>query len=138
MATLVLTIEKTTAGVVWGRVVYDDDLLVDSAKSVEALEKRFRKLLKQFHELDPEKVKFKIAYDLTSVFEHNDFLNVSAVAKRVGINSSLLRQYTSGVKVPSHQTANRIETVIHSLAKQLATVRISTPRSSSILNKKIT
>ncbi len=61
MATLVLTIEKTTAGIVWGRVVYDDDLLVDSAKSVEALQKRFRKLLKQFHELDPGTVKFKIA-----------------------------------------------------------------------------
>ena len=98
MTRVLLTIEKAADGAVWGRVEYDDNLIVDSAKSVDSLQKRFRRLLRQFHDVDPDKVQFKIAYDLTSVFDQNDFLNVSAIAKRVGINSSLLRQSTSGVK----------------------------------------
>ena len=136
MTRVLLTIEKATDGAVWGRVEYDDNLIVDSAKSVDSLQKRFRRLLRQFHDMDPDKVQFKIAYDLTSVFDQNDFLNVSAIAKRVGINSSLLRQYTSGVKIPSQQTAARIEKVIHGLAEQLRTVRITTPRKTHKAKRK--
>jgi DNA-binding transcriptional regulator YdaS (Cro superfamily) len=127
MKSVLLTIEKSQGGTIWGRVEYDDNLLVDSAKSIDALERKFKKLLKAFHELDPERVKFTIAHDLTSFFEANNFLNISAIADKVGMNPSLLRQYTSGTKTPSPQTANKIERVIHSIARELATVRIGTP-----------
>ena len=128
MQNVQLTIEKSSDGSVWGRVEYDNDLLVDAAKSEEALERKFRRLLKVFHQVDPDKIKFKITYDLTSIFDKNEVLNVSAIAKRVGINSSLLRQYTSGIKTPSQETVNKIEKVIHGIAKELSAVRISTPR----------
>ena len=70
MQNVQLTIEKSSDGSVWGRVEYDNDLLVDAAKSEEALERKFRRLLKVFHQVDPDKIKFKIAYDPTSKFDN--------------------------------------------------------------------
>jgi len=58
-----LTIEKSQDGNVWGRVEYEGDLLVDSAKTVEALGRKFKKLLHDFHQVDPSNVKFELAYD---------------------------------------------------------------------------
>jgi DNA-binding transcriptional regulator YdaS (Cro superfamily) len=126
MKSVLLTIEKSRGGTIWGRVECEDNLLVDSAKSIEALERKFKKLLKAFHDVDPERIKFTIAHDLTSFFEANNFLNISAIADKVGMNPGLLRQYTSGTKTPSPQTANKIERVIHGIARELATVRIGT------------
>jgi transcriptional regulator with XRE-family HTH domain len=126
MKSILLTIEKSEGGTIWGRVEYEDNLIVESARSIEALERKFKKLLKAFHDVDPNRVKFTIAHDLTSFFDTNKFLNISAVAEKVGMNASLLRQYTSGTKTPSPQTADKIERVIHSVARDLASVRIGT------------
>jgi hypothetical protein len=61
MTTLNLTIEKSQSGTIWGRVEYDDDLLIESAISIEALERKFKKLLKAFHDVDLEQLNFTIA-----------------------------------------------------------------------------
>lgn len=125
-----LTIEKCSDGILWGRVEYQDDLLVDSAKSIEALEKKFKKLLHDFHDVNPAKVKFEVAYDLTSVFQENEFLNISAIASRAGINPTLMRQYASGNKQPSPEKVKQIEGVLHGLANSLSMVRLTTPAKS--------
>ena len=134
MQHLLLTIEKSPDNNVWGSVIYDDNLLVDSAKSLDALEKKFRRLLHDFHDVNPKDVSFEHAYDLTSLFDNYKYLNISAIADKAGINPSLMRQYASGVKKTSPDTALKIERTIHSIAKDLLSVRIG----SSIKMKKNT
>jgi len=61
-------------------------------------------------------------YDLQSFFADHAYLNQSKIAELSGINSGLLRQYTSGVKHPSATQALKIQKVIHRLAKELGAV----------------
>ena len=119
--TIQLVLEKES-GKLWGRVSYNENLIVDSATTLQALEKKFRKLLKDFHQL--EDVKFDYAYDLTVFFEEFSFLNQSKIAELSGINASLLRQYASGVKNPSEVQAKKIQTAIRELAVRLKNVQI--------------
>lgn len=128
MKSATLTIEKSPGDkTIWGRVLYGDNLIVESAQSVEALEKKFKKLLHDFHDVDQRDIKFEHAYDLTSLFEKYDYLNISAIAVKTGLNPSLMRQYAAGNKTPSPETALKVERAIHGIAKELLDVRISTP-----------
>ena len=119
--TLQLILEKG-AGKLWGRISHDENLIVDFASTLQALEKKMRKLLKDFHQL--EDVEFDYAYDLTVFFEEFSFLNQSKIAELSGINPGLLRQYASGVKNPSDVQAKKIQTAIHELALRLKNVQI--------------
>lgn len=124
MQSILLTIEKSSGSKdIWGSVLYDDNLLVDSAKTLEGLEKKFRKLLYDFHDVNPKDVSFEHAYDLTSLFDRYKYLNISAIAGKAGINPSLMRQYASGVKKVSPDTALKIERTIHLIARDLLSVR---------------
>ncbi len=119
--TVQLILEKE-AGKLWGRVSHDDNLIVDSATTLQALEKKIRKLLKDYHQT--EDVTFEYAYDLTVFFEEFNFLNQSKIAELSGINPGLLRQYASGVKNPSEVQAKKIQTAIRRLAVRLKNVQI--------------
>jgi hypothetical protein len=111
---------------VWGRVNYNDNLIVDVADNLPELETRIKNLLKEFEELEPESVSFVHSYDVYALFDEFDFLNISKIATHVGINPGLLRQYASGVKHPSQQQAKKIEDTIHALAKRMQEVSIYT------------
>ena len=139
MKSFLLTLEKVPGKKdIWGRVLYEDDLIVDVAPSVGALERKFKKLLHDFHDVDPAKVQFEHAYDLTSLFDQYKYFNVSAIAEKAGINPSLMRQYAAGNKLPSPETAAKIEQVIRDIAKEMLTIRVSTPstRGSGFKPKK--
>jgi hypothetical protein len=116
-----LIIERSADENIWGRVLYDDNLLVDSAKSLEALEKKFQRLLERFHNIDTSQIKFRIGYDLAAFFEHKPYLNISAIAKEAGINPALMRQYVSGNKSASAERVKKIEQVINRLGNDLKT-----------------
>lgn len=64
-------------------------------------------------------VEFHYQYDLQSFFEYFSFLNVSEIAKRAGINPSLMRQYTSGVKAAGEKTYARLSDCIDRITKDL-------------------
>ena len=110
-------------GSLWGRINHNKDLIVDSAPNLPALEKKLRKVLRNFHEL--ESVEFDYVYDLTFFFEEFNFLNQSKIAELSGINPGLLRQYASGVKNPSKEQANKIQRAVRDLAEKLRSIKIS-------------
>lgn len=120
---IVLIVETNNASL-WGRVHYDDNLIVDEANSIEELQSKMRTLLLDFHDLDPKAYDFRIEYDLTTFFEKFDFLKITKVAELSGINGSLLRQYATGKKHPSAKQAAKIESAIKELASQLAEAHI--------------
>lgn len=118
---LQLIIEKE-AGILWGRVSYDKNIIVDSATTLQILERKIKKALNDFH--DVVEVEFSYAYDLTVFFEQFNFLNQSKVAELSGINPGLLRQYASGVKHPSKEQTSKIQIAIKDLANKLKSVKI--------------
>jgi len=73
-----------------------------------------------------EEVQFEYAYDLTVFFEQFNFLNQSKIAELAGINPGLIRQYSSGHKLPSKEQVTKIENAIRELANKLKSVQLST------------
>ena len=64
-------------------------------------------------------VAFEYKYDLRSFFNYFSFLNVSDIAKRAGINPSLMRQYVSGIKNAGEKTYERLATCIEQIKAEL-------------------
>jgi hypothetical protein len=110
-------------GKVWGRVMVVDSLIVDSATSIQGLEKKIRNALVNFESIT--EVEFEYAYDLTIFFEEFNFLNQSKIAELAGINPGLIRQYSSGHKQPSMEQVAKIEKAIRGMAEKLSSVQLS-------------
>lgn len=70
-------------------------------------------------------------YETTEPDDHNEvammfkrcpWLNVTEVARAIGINKSLLARYIYGISKPSEQRVNQIREAFHAFAKELQTV----------------
>lgn len=125
MQKILLIIEKGVGKDLWGRVSFEDNLIVDSASSLESLQKKMKKTLQDLHGLNPTTIEFDIAHDLTAVFSEKTYLNLSVVAQKLGINRSLMAQYASGTKFPSSARAQAIEKAIHELGRDLLNLQIA-------------
>jgi hypothetical protein len=136
MKTLSLVIEKSKDGKLWGRVEFGDELLVDFAHSQDALERKMKRLLQKFHGLDAQSIEFIRVYDLSALFMQKDYLNVSAIAVKAGINPGLMRQYVAGFKHPSFKRAKTIEKVINTLGKELIGVKLAVVKNGSVSKPK--
>ncbi|MBD5344425.1 MAG: hypothetical protein HDR90_05490 [Bacteroides sp.] len=63
-------------------------------------------------------------FDISSLFEYYSMLNVSALARYLGINDSLMRQYRNGSAQISDKQLEKIEAGIHRLGLELAALRL--------------
>lgn len=113
-----LIVEKSEDSL-WGRVNYNDNLIVEHADTLNDLESSLKALLHDFEDVNIEDIEFDTRYDVYALFEQFDFLNISKIAKHADINPSLLRQYASGVKHPSLTQAKKLEETLHRLAMQM-------------------
>jgi predicted RNase H-like HicB family nuclease len=69
-------------------------------------------------------VQFVYKYDISSVFDYFNLINVSKFAKRVGINPSLMRQYKTGKAYISEAQIAKIESALHQLGADLAAIKL--------------
>lgn len=69
-------------------------------------------------------VTFDYKYDVASVFNYYDFINVSKFARKIGINTSLMHQYKSGKQYISETQMNKIETGLHKIGEELLSVHL--------------
>lgn len=69
-----------------------------------------------------EELSFK--FDVASLFEYYNVINVSAFARSLGINSSLMRQYKKGGTYVSDTQLKKIEEGIHSLGNELSRLKL--------------
>lgn len=60
--------------------------------------------------------------EIARIFHKFPQLNVSEVARNLGINKSLLSKYIYGIKKPSNQRVAQIKEALHVLGRELATV----------------
>jgi len=123
MKPLMLIIEKSQ-GELWGRVHYEDNLIIDAAKSREGLERKMKKLLKELHHVDPKEVVFEHQYDLSALFEQFSYLKISAIAEKADLNPALLRQYVTGIKHASPKQAQKVEDAIHKIGRELSGIAV--------------
>ncbi|HXH98981.1 MAG TPA: hypothetical protein VNI52_01845 [Sphingobacteriaceae bacterium] len=121
---LELVIEKADDGQIWGRVNYEDSLVVDVAISISELEDQIRQLLKRQHQVNPDRISFFHTFDLQTFFEQYSFLKISDIASLSGINAGLVRQYASGVKNPSANQIKKIEDTVHRLGQQMQQLKL--------------
>jgi len=118
----------------WARIENIPDYLpVTSGKTLEEVTNNLKLLLEDFITEDGkaydqwrstgiEDIEFEYVYDLSAFFEIFDDVKVGAIAKRAGINPSLVRHYVAGTKYPSAAQAKRIENAIHDLGERLMEV----------------
>lgn len=64
-------------------------------------------------------LEFVYHYDMQSFFNYFNFLNVSKVAERAGINPSLMRKYTSGVANAGQQQYEKLSAAVKSFSAEL-------------------
>lgn len=68
-------------------------------------------------------LQFEYEYDVSSMLNEAPFLNVSATAKYIGINPSLMRQYKRGQSV-SHAQMLKIQNGIRAIGRKLANITL--------------
>jgi hypothetical protein len=64
------------------------------------------------------------APEIAQVFNSFPEINLSAIAKRVGINQSLLAKYKCGILKPTPKRLKVIETALHELGGELLAVKL--------------
>jgi predicted RNase H-like HicB family nuclease len=64
-------------------------------------------------------IKFEYKYDVASLFNHFDEINLSSFARKNGMNESLLRKYKNGLAFASERQCRKIETGLHRLGQSL-------------------
>lgn len=60
--------------------------------------------------------------EVAEMFKHFPWLNVSEVARAIGINKSLLARYIYGISKPSERRLNQIRFALHELGTELQNV----------------
>ncbi|MBL7138868.1 MAG: XRE family transcriptional regulator [Bacteroidales bacterium] len=86
---------------------------------VEALNLYFEESGREVREQD-----LRIRLDIAQFFTFYKVLNAKAFSKYVGMNQSLLAQYTHGIKTPSARQTERIINGIRKLGKELSEIEI--------------
>jgi len=69
------------------------------------------------------KLEITYRYDLSAFFKTYDIFNVSSLARTIGIDSSLMRQYKTGKTYISEARKQEMENGIHQLANELLQVK---------------
>jgi len=115
--------------------IYTPDLehtIIGEGQGVEEAKMDFENSLKEMlasytdetmpDELRDLEVQYK--YDLSSLFDYLNFVNVSQFAKKAGISSSLMRQYKTGNTYVSEKQIGKIEKTLHKIGHELTAIKL--------------
>lgn len=69
-------------------------------------------------------IEVDFSYDIPSFFNYFDWINVTAFAKKAGINESKMRAYKSGLAAASEKTMERICNTIKAMGAELCAATI--------------
>jgi len=112
-------VEKTNTGF----SAYCENLSVfTEAPSVNQLYEALIEALNFYYEEEGIKITKEVLdlnFDFRTFFQNYKAINARFLAERIGMNQSLLAQYTSGVKTPSEKQLKKIVEGIHSIGREL-------------------
>lgn len=127
MKRIEIVIEKASDGNYWCRTIekIGRTSLVATGDTVEEAKEDLLECYREAKE-DAEEcgeefydVTFEYKYDIQSFFNYFSFFNLNEIARRAGINPSLLRQYNGGFKNAGEKTYKRLSTCIEEIRKEL-------------------
>ncbi len=119
-----VTVEKTATGY----SAYAEDYPVyTTGRTAAELLRNLKEALNFYLEdqgryVNQDNIKLNIDFNL--FFQHYKVLNARFLAKRIGMNPTLLSQYVQGRKSPSTKQANKILTGIHEIGKELSELNL--------------
>jgi predicted RNase H-like HicB family nuclease len=99
-------------------------------EAVEDLDEALKEMIEMYEEdgeplpAELQDIQFEYKYDVASLFNAFDEINVSNFARRIGMNESLLRKYKNGLAAASEKQMMRIQEGFHMLAKQMAAIQL--------------
>jgi predicted RNase H-like HicB family nuclease len=70
-----------------------------------------------------QNITFEYKYDMPSFLNCYNYLNMTKLADRAGINPSLMRQYKRGQYV-SEKQASKIQEAVHKIGRELLAIRL--------------
>jgi hypothetical protein len=134
MKKIELILEKND-GLLWGRIEGDGWMPTPYGETVNEVIENLKELISDYvlHEgrsdkiwnkVKTEQLTIDLKYDVVTFFETFNYLNLSAIASKIGINRTLLNHYKTGTKYPSAEQAKKIEVAIHDLAMELGKVKL--------------
>jgi len=129
MKKYVFIAEKTDTG--FSAYAKDDDILVGSTgKNMTELKNNIVEAFNLLNDRQSKKAvssqNILIQLDLNQFFEYyNDLIKAQGVAKRIGMNQSLLAQYIGGDKKPSEKQTTRIIQGLKETAREILELEIA-------------
>lgn len=129
-----VTIEKDTDGTYVAYNVNGDGYAISGrGASVEEARKAFLNTIRETAEYEAEEsgkateiltAEPEFEFDVASLFDYYKTINMSAFAKSIGLNDSLLRHYKKGGVYISDAQLAKIEDGIHKLGQELSALRL--------------
>ncbi|OAV69649.1 hypothetical protein Barb6XT_00349 [Bacteroidales bacterium Barb6XT] len=98
----------------------------EAKKEMLAAFEEYKTMLKEEAKEIPaglENLEIEYKYDMQSFFNYFDWINVSKLSQKIGVNDSLLRQYKKGLAFASEKQCTKIQEGLHLLGNELGTVR---------------
>lgn len=129
-------VEKSSDGLYWGSTQNIPGVVVSDGNSIEDLKTNLKEAVELYLETAEEYDKetfiklnkgFDIEYDfdITGIFNNFEVLNKTEFAKKLGINPSLFRKYTSDKQTYiSEKRAKDIEAGLHQLGRELLAIKL--------------
>lgn len=114
-----------------GYSCYNDDpigkyaVIDGDGATAEEAKADFMRALEECRQAFPEDkdinqdMEFTYKYDIQAFFKEFSFLNATDIARRAGINPSLMRQYASGVKKAGEKTYNKLNACLSNIKNDL-------------------
>lgn len=119
-----LTIEVTPTGY----SAYVDDLNVyTTGENISTLYENIIEALNFYYEdlgYEVDASNLKAHLDLKQFFKHYKVLNAKFLAKKIGMNPTLLSQYVQGKKEPSTKQTNKIIKGVQEIGKELSNLNL--------------
>lgn len=107
-------------------IIGEGDTVFEAKADFENTVKEVLETYEDTGEPIPEELKnitFEYKYDLPSFLNCYNYLNMTKLADRAGVNPSLMRQYKRGQYV-SEKQASKIQEAIHKIGRELLAVRL--------------
>jgi hypothetical protein len=121
---IIIKVEKTKTGY----SAYAEDYGVyTTSKSISDLYLKLLEALNFYFEEDETIItseNLSLQIDLQQFFQHYRVLNANFLAKRIGMNATLLSQYVRGVKQPSTKQTEKIINGIQVIGKELSDLKL--------------
>lgn len=74
---------------------------------------------------DVPELDIEYRFDVGSLFSYYDFVNIAGVAREIGVNPSVMRQYAIGKRKPSAERKAEIMSGFRSLAAKMQSAALS-------------